>query len=164
MKNVWTGRYSGRRKISEIVKELLVKHQYKKYKAWVIATAIEKCYIFDNAGVPLYPTLVKTVLKRDWTSSDTGKRSALVNSERGLSPFVMVDLIEEYMALMHQDHKYLLNASLVLRLEVKTTRSNLIASTPTYSEGFMIMLKIFKLTLCTLFLVFPIVISSLRDY
>ena len=65
-----------------------------------------------------------------------------MNSERGLSTFAMVYLKEEDGAIMQQDYKDLLNASLVSKLEVKATRTKLIASTSTESEGFMMMLKI----------------------
>ena len=67
-----------------------------------------------------------------------------MNAARGVSPFVVVDLTEEDVAIMQQDHKGLLNASLVSTLEVKETRTKLIASTPTESEGLMMMIKIFS--------------------
>ena len=55
------------------------------------------------------------------------------------------------MALVQQDHKDLPNASLVSTSEVKLYRNKLIASTPTDSEGFMMMLKIFENLLFALF-------------
>ena len=70
--------------------------------------------------------MVKTILKRDWTSSYIGKRADLVNIARGLSPFVMVYLTEEDVELMKQDHKDLLNTSLVSTSEVKATHTKLI--------------------------------------
>ena len=87
---------------------------------------------------------MKEIVKRDWTALYIEKREDLVNTERGLSPFAMVDLIEEDMGLMQQDHKDLLNASLVSTLEVKETRTKLIESIPIDSEGFMMMLKRFS--------------------
>ena len=63
----------------------------------------------------------------------------------------MVDLTEEYVEIMQQDHEYLLNASLVSTLEVKATRTKLIASTSTNSELFIIILKIFENLLLALF-------------
>ena len=51
------------------------KHQDEKYKAQVIATAIKKVYIFDEADVLLYPNLVNKIVKRDWTASDIGNRA-----------------------------------------------------------------------------------------
>ena len=83
--------------------------------------------------------------------SDIGKRVALVNAARVLSPFVIVDLTEEDVALMQQDREELLNASLVSTLEVKATHTKLISSTPTDSEGFMMMFKIFSKLLLALF-------------
>lgn len=107
-------------------KDFFAKHQYEKEKSQFIATAIKKFYIFDDAEVPLYPTLVKIIINRDWTASDIIKRSALVNSERGLSPFNMVDFIEEDVVLMKQDHKDLINASLVSTPEVRSTCTKII--------------------------------------
>ena len=46
-------------------KELFEKYQDEKEKAEVIATTIKKCYIFDDARVPLYPNVVITIVKRD---------------------------------------------------------------------------------------------------
>ena len=45
-------------------KELFVKNQDEKDKSQVISAAIKKCYIFDYAKVPLYPTLVKKIVKK----------------------------------------------------------------------------------------------------
>ena len=45
--------------------------------------------------------------------SYTGTGAELVNFVRSLSPFVMVYLTEEYVALMQQDHEDLLNMYLV---------------------------------------------------
>ena len=52
---------------------------------------------------------------------------------------------------MQQDHKDLLNASLVSTSEVKATHTKLISSTPTDSEVFMMMLKIFVNLIFALF-------------
>ena len=75
-------------------RDIFAKHQDEKDKAQVIVTYIKKYSIFDDSEVPLYPTLVKTILKHDLTASEIGKMEALVNLERGLSPFAMVDLTE----------------------------------------------------------------------
>ena len=55
-----------------------------------------------------------------------GKRAALVNESIGLSPFVVVYLTEEDLALIQQDHKDLLRASLVSPYEVESNRTKLI--------------------------------------
>ena len=72
--------------------DLFAKHQNEKDKYQVIATAIKKYDIFDDSKVPICPTLVKTIIKRDGKASEIGKRAALVNSEQLLSPFAVVCL------------------------------------------------------------------------
>ena len=64
-----------------------------------------------------------------------------MNAARGLLSFAIVDLTEEDVALMQKYHKDLLKASLISTSEVKATLTNLISSTLTGSEGFMMMLK-----------------------
>ena len=44
-----------------MVQEVFCKTSILNYKAQVVATDIEKCYIYNDAEVPLYPTLVKTI-------------------------------------------------------------------------------------------------------
>ena len=70
-------------------------------------------------GVLLYPTLAKTIVKRDLIASYIGKIEALANAARFLSPFLMGDLTEEDVALMQQDHKDLINVSLVSTADIK---------------------------------------------
>ena len=93
---------AGDKQFTKWYKELFLKHQDQKYKAQVISTAIKKCCICGDAEFLLYPTLVKAIVKRDWTASYIGKRAALVNAARGLSPFTMVDLTKEDVELMQQ--------------------------------------------------------------
>ena len=78
----------------------------------------------------------------------------MVNSERGISPFAMVYLIDEDVVLIQQYHKDLINVSLLSTSKVKATRTKLISSTSIYSEVFIIMLKIFA------DLIFPLFYSS----
>ena len=87
-----------------------------------------------------------------------------MNEARRLSPFLMVDLIEKYVALMQQEHKDLLNAPILSTTEVKATRTKLIASTPTESEVLIMTLNRFANLLFVFFLVLPIVQASLHDY
>ena len=81
-------------------KDLVARHQDENDKTQAIAMTIKKCYIFDDVEVTIYPTLVKTIVKRDWTVSDIGKGATLVNAERSLPPFSMLFLTEEDVALM----------------------------------------------------------------
>ena len=93
-----------------------------------------------------------------------------MNAARDLSQFVVVDLIEKDVALMQQDHRNFLKASLVSKSEVKATRTNIIASTPTYSELFMMMLRIFENLLfalfvssCPLYKQVYVIVKAVRD-
>ena len=79
-------------KNSKWYKELFAKHQDEKYKAQVIATVIKKICVFGDTEVPIYPTLVNKIVKRDWKASDIRNRVALVNAARCLSPFAVVYL------------------------------------------------------------------------
>ena len=69
---------------------MFAKPQDKKEKAEVVATVIEKYYIFNDTEVLIYPTLLKTTVKRYWMASDIRKSSASVNAARGISPFYLV--------------------------------------------------------------------------
>ena len=59
----------------------------------------------EVAEVPLYPALIKTTRKWDWLASDLEKWAALVNAEKGISPFVLIDLSEEDIALTIQNYE-----------------------------------------------------------
>ena len=83
---------AGNECLPKMYRYFFVKNLHEKDKSKVIATRIEKCYIFDDAELPLYLTLVKTIVKRDWTVSVIGKVGELVNDARGISYFEMVDL------------------------------------------------------------------------
>ena len=95
----------------------------------------------------------------------------LVNAARGFSPFVIVDFMEEDVALMQQYHEYIINAYLVSTSEVKSIHTKLTPITPTDSEGFMMILKRFANLLFALFSSsFPLykqvydIIKGPRDY
>ena len=124
-------------------RDIFGKHMDDVTRAQLVASAVEKGFIIDDAEVALHPELTKTIIKRDWTGSDLGKRAALVNAAKGNSPFACVDLTEEDVAEMTQDYEDLLHASAVSTADYKAARVKLKARTPTSSEGFMLMLKRF---------------------
>ena len=131
--------------------DLFGKHQDEKDKAQLISLAIKKSWIFEDAEVPLYPGLIKTIQKRDWSASDLGKRAALVNAARGLSPFAMVDLTEEDVARMIIEVEDLSSATTVSAADIWAARGKLSAKTPTSSEDFMLMLRRYTNLLYSLF-------------
>ena len=111
-------------------RKLFAKHQGEKDKAQFITTTIEKYYIFKNVEVPLYLTLVKTIVNRDWTASNIRKIAALVNATILFSPFSMVESVEDDMVIMQQYHEYIINAYLVSTSELKYICKKLTAKTP----------------------------------
>jgi len=50
-----------------VVQDIFTRNQNEKDKALVVANAISKSFIFEDEEVPLYPSLLKMILKRDWT-------------------------------------------------------------------------------------------------
>jgi len=132
-------------------RDLFEKHLDDASKAQIIAEAIDKNWIFEDAEVPLYPGLIKTILNRDWCASDLNRRAALVNAAKGLSPFAMMDLTEDDVAEMIQDSEDMVNASTVTAADFKAARARLAAKTPEDAEAFMTMLKRFTNLLFALF-------------
>ena len=65
----------------------------------------------------------------------------LVSTAQGLSPFAMVDLMEEDVVEMQQDSQDLENATVVSVLDHKVARAKLVAKTQQDAETFMMMLK-----------------------
>ena len=132
-------------------RDIFAKNLDDKDRIIIIATAIEKSIMFEDAEVPLYPSLLKMILKRDWTASDVGKRAALVHAAKGLSPFAMMDLSEEDIATMTQDQDDLAGASSVSIADFRANRSKLKARTPVDADGFLVMLKRYTNLLFALF-------------
>ena len=152
-------------------RDIFARHLDDVARAQVIAEAVEHAWILEDAEVPLYPALIKTIIKRDWTASDLGKRAALVNAAKGLSPFALIDLTDEDVALMVEDDEDLYKATAVSAAEVKAARAKIRAKTPATAEDFMLMLKRFTNLLYALFSSqSPLykqmyaVVKALRDY
>ena len=104
--------------------------------------------MYEDAEVPLYPSLVKMILTRKWTGNDLGRRPAYIHAAAGLSP---LDLSEEDVALMQQDYDDLTNASSVSPSEYRTARAKLVAKTPEEGDSFMLMPKRYANFLFALF-------------
>ena len=132
-------------------RDIFAKHLDDVARAQVIAEAVDQAWILEDAEVPLYPALIKTIIKRDWTASDLGKRAALVNAAKGLSPFALIDLSDDDVALMVEDDEDLYKATAVSAAEVKAARAKIRAKTPATAEEFMLMLKRFTNLLFALF-------------
>ena len=121
--------------------DIFAKHLDDVARAQVIAEAVDQAWILEDAEVPLYPALIKTIIKKDWTASDLGKQAALVDSAKGLSPFALINLTDEDVALMVEDDEDLYKVTVVLAAEVKAARAKVKAKTPATAEEFMLMLR-----------------------
>jgi len=67
------------------------------------------------------------IIKRDWTGQDVGKWATLAHTAKGLSPFAMVDLIEDDVAYLQQEGNDLKYTTMVSALELKAARKHLAA-------------------------------------
>ena len=85
-------------------RDLFHRHQDEKDKQNIITSAIKQTSFFEDAEVPLYPALVKMILKQDWLAGDLGKWAAYVNATKGISPFAMLDMTEEDVAIMTEEY------------------------------------------------------------
>ena len=132
-------------------RDIFAKHLDDVARAQVIAEAVDQSWILEDVEVPVYPALIKTIIKRDWTASDLGKRAVLVNAAKGLFPFALIDLTDEDVALMVEDDEDLYKATAVSAAEVKAARAKVKATTPATAEEFMLMLKRFTNLLYALF-------------
>lgn len=132
-------------------RDLFTKHQDDISKAQIIAEAVNASWILEDAEVPLYPSLIKSIRTRNWTAQDLGTKAALVHAASGLSPFAMIDLTEEDVAEMKLAHDDLTNATTVSASEYKAARAKLAPRTPVDSDGFMLMLKRYTNLLHALF-------------
>ena len=106
--------------------------------------------MFEGSEVPIYPATKKNS-KQGWSASDMGKRAALVNESKGISHFVLIDILEEYIDVTAQHYEDLQRTTVVSIVELNIARLNVMAQTPVSAEEFMIMLKKFSNLLHTLF-------------
>ncbi len=131
--------------------DLFAEHQDEKDKMEIVSNALKATWIFDDAEVPVYSVLLKTVVKRDWTASDLGLRPAYANAAKGLSPFGMLDLTLDDIANMTEEDFDLSRASHVTAAEYKAARTKLKAKVPANGEELLLMLKRFGNLLFALF-------------
>ena len=58
-------------------RNFFTKHQDDISKSPIIAEVVNASWVLDDAEVPLYPSLLKSIQTRNWTAQDLGKRAAL---------------------------------------------------------------------------------------
>ena len=121
----------------------LYKKQYDKERAYLISHGIERTLLYDDSEVPIYLALVKMILKRKWTENDMGKHSAYINAADKLSPYDMMDLSDNDVVCMQQEHEDIINTYFLSTSKFKSARFKLVAQKPQEVEAFMVMIKRF---------------------
>ena len=89
----------------KLFREIFDKYLGEVGRSQIIAEAIERIWMFEDAYVPLYPVLIKTISKWDWTAPDLGNHATLVNAKKGISPFALIDISEEDIAVTTQNYE-----------------------------------------------------------
>ena len=80
------------------------------------------------------------ILKRDWSARDLGRRAVFANAMKGLSPFEMLDLMEEDVAIMYKLDNDLKSALLVTTSDVRAAQAKVQVKVPESPEEFITML------------------------
>ena len=122
----------------------------KKDKYDIVYDAVKDAGPYDEE-VQLYTELSKCIVDRDWTGGEQSTRPTLENAAKGISPFAMLDITDEEVAVMTQDQFDIDSATTVTVADVKKSKSKVKASVPDTSEKFLAMLKRYANLLCALF-------------
>ena len=70
--------FSSRRSLPKWFRDLFAKNQDEKDRAYIISHTIERTFMYEDVGVPLYSSLVKMILTRKWMANDLGRRLAYI--------------------------------------------------------------------------------------
>ena len=95
--------------ITSWLQELSAKRTTEPYRMMIVQKYIMVNTLFEDADVPMTSQLLKMIMKRSWTVKYGNiNRLSLVHSMDGLSPFTMLVLNEDEVALLNDD-QYLLH-------------------------------------------------------
>lgn len=132
-------------------RDIQARHLDDKDKLNIIADTLRTTVIFDDAKVPVYPELLKTVKNRDWVASDLGPIASFLNAAKGLSPLGMIDFTLEDIAVMVNEDQDLREANNIAPADLRASRKRLEAKVPTDGAELLKMLKRFANLLFALF-------------
>lgn len=131
-------------------REIFAPNLPKKDKYDIVYDAVKDAGPYDEE-VQLYSELSKCIVDRDWTGGEQSTRPTLENAAKGISPFAMLDITDEEVAIMTQDQFDIDTATTVTVSDVKKSKSKIKAVVPSTSEKFLAMLKRFANLLCAIF-------------
>ena len=113
--------------------------QYKltNIQKYIMATAF-----YDDSDMSLPSPLLKMILNRAWTGKEGNvTRPSLLHAMEGLSPFTMLDLNADEVALLNSEEDLILSASVVSVSDLQVQRGKLKICIPSKPNEFMLMLK-----------------------
>ena len=139
-------------------------------KNMIITNAINTMIRFEDAEVPITPSLLKMIRKRDWTGHDTGKFPAYSNATKGLSPFALIELSNDEVATMMSEYDALDKATSTTAAEYKKVTTST-PKIPDTAEDFLDMIMRFTNLLgallggmCPLYRHLIEIVTDLKDY
>ena len=122
------------------------------FKNLIIRKNIETNTLYEDADVPLTAQLIKMVNKRNWCGKESNsKRPSLLNATEGLSPFIVLDLDEDQVAILNYNDDAITSASHTTVDDILRMKKRATAKVPESSEDFMLLLRTFANLLFALF-------------
>ena len=102
--------------------------------------------------MPLTNFILKMAAKKNWLGNEANiECPSLHNAGDGLSPFIVLDLDEDAVAVLNAEDDALDKASSVTAAEIKATKGKAKASVPKTADGFLLMLMQYANLLFALF-------------
>ena len=124
------------------LRECSSKGTTEPYRIMIVQKYVMANTFFEYAYGPMTSQPLKMIMKRSWTGTDENINClSLVHDIDGLSPFTMLDLNEDEVALIN-DEQNLLNTDSLVRLEdLKLPQRKHNICYPIEADDFMLMLK-----------------------
>lgn len=154
------------------LKDCAAKGTSEQYKLTIIQKHIMTNFFYEDADVPLTSPLLKMIMKRAWCGKDGNvTRPSLLHAMDGLSPFTMLDLNEDEVAMLNSEEDLITSASLVSVADLRLQRKKSKVCVPQDASDFMLMMKryanmiyaIFS-ELSPLFKLLREIVRALRDF
>ena len=110
--------------------DLFGKNQDDKDRDQIVAEVLTSTLRFKDAEIPVYPELKKIILKRNWVGGKAGSKPKYAYMCYGITPFAMMDLLEDQIAQMEFDSQFIADSSTITPSELKALKQKLIAKVP----------------------------------
>lgn len=125
-------------------KQLMAKHQTDNDKDMIVANALTKQGRFEDHKITVHPELRATVRKRTWTGNEAGAVPQYPQACYGITPFAMLDLTQDEVAILEYDHQIEASATTLTVNDLKGTKKKLKATVP--ENGYKWLSVIFQFT------------------